>query len=97
MLGLKQDASNAGCARSAEAFSKLLVVGLYGEAIKVDWLPEEDTVGDIKTKAFRAAESYAKGVSLEQLRLMFGYQEKEDAVELREEARQLRKCLSELG
>ena len=94
MLGLKQDASNAGCARSAEAFRKLLVVGLYGEAIKVDWLPDEDTVGDIMTKAFRAAESYAKGVSLEQLRLMFGYQD--DEVEL-QEARQLRQCLSELG
>lgn len=56
MLRLEQDASNAGCARSAGAFSKLLVVGLYGEAIKVDWLTDKDTVGDIKTKAFRAAE-----------------------------------------
>ena len=56
MLGVNQEAANAAGAAAAGASSKLLVVGLYGEAIKVDWLTDKDTVGDIKTKAFRAAE-----------------------------------------
>ena len=39
---------------AADAAKKLLVVGLCGEAIKVEWSPE-DTVGQVKDKTFSAA------------------------------------------
>jgi hypothetical protein len=50
-------AGSHSAAAAAGSSIKLLIVGLYGEAIKVDWRPDEDSVGDIKTKAFRAAEN----------------------------------------
>ena len=39
---------------AAAAGARLLVVGLCGEAIKVEWSPA-DTVGTVKAKAFHAA------------------------------------------
>ncbi len=108
---------------AAGSSSKLLVVGLYDEVIQVDWKPDDDTVGDIKTKAFHAAENTlladgstrslvqgqaafnthansrrrnaaAAGVSLEQLRVMFG--EQDDAESVGDETGLLSQCLSGL-
>ena len=47
---------HTAAAASAEGFKKLLIVGLCGEIIEVDWEPE-DTVASIKCKAFTAAEN----------------------------------------
>ncbi len=50
-LRVPQTSSPGAAAGGAK---KLLVVGLCGEAIKVEWSPE-DTVGQVKDKAFSAA------------------------------------------
>jgi hypothetical protein len=50
-LRIPQTSSPGAAAGGAK---KLLVVGLCGEAIKVEWLPE-DTVGAVKDKAYSAA------------------------------------------
>ena len=47
---------HTAAAASAEGSKKLLIVGLCGEIIEVDWEPE-DTVASIKCKAFTAAEN----------------------------------------
>jgi len=66
---------------SAAPLQQLLVIGLCGESIMVDWLLQ-DTVKDIKEKAYAAAEktsladgttlSLVTGVSLDQLFMVFG-------------------------
>jgi hypothetical protein len=52
-LQVPQTSSPGAAAGGAK---KLLVVGLCGEAIKVEWSPE-DTVGAVKDKAYSAAAS----------------------------------------
>jgi hypothetical protein len=80
---------------------QLLVVGLCGESITVDWLPQ-DAVKDIKDRAYAAAQNTAlangraslvTGASSHQLCLVFG--EPDDAIKL-EDASTLADCLHAL-
>ncbi len=78
----------------ATASHKLLVIGLCGESIFVDW-NDQDTVGRIKEQAFLAASqqlhgNLVRGVSPEQLHLVFG--QPHDAVKL-ENGSCLQDCL----
>ena len=80
---------------SSDSQQKLLVIGLCGESIFVDW-NHQDTVKVIKDRAFAAASimfsadgfhypcNLVKGISPEQLCLVFG--QPDDAVKLQAES-----------
>jgi hypothetical protein len=84
----------------ADPVQKLLIIGLCGEFIRVDW-HDGDTVKHIKEKAFAAASAVpsavgghrcnlVKGISCDQLSLVFG--QPNDAVKLVDDSA-IQECL----
>lgn len=69
---------------------KLLIIGLCGDCIHVDWR-QLDTVKHIKEQAFAAASANIAGVTSDQLSLVFG--QGNDAVKLEDES-VIQDCLS---
>ncbi len=61
---------------------KLLIIGLCGECISVDW-QDRDTVKRIKEQAFAAASANIAGVTSDQLSLVFS--QGNDAVKLEDD------------